>query len=42
VAAGPSAADLARTLVLCGRWSMEPLATFVRAMRREGLAARGL
>ena len=42
VAAGPPAADLARTLVLCGRWSNEPLATFVRAVRRAGVAARGL
>jgi Ser/Thr protein kinase RdoA (MazF antagonist) len=42
VAAGPAAADLARTLVLLGRWSTEPLATFTRAVRRIGQADRGL
>ena len=31
VAAGPPAADLARTLVLWGRWSTEPVVTFLRA-----------
>jgi Ser/Thr protein kinase RdoA (MazF antagonist) len=42
VAAGPAAADLARTLVLVGRWSTEPLVTFSRAVRRIGQADRGL
>jgi hypothetical protein len=42
VAAGPAAADLARTLVLDGRWSTEPLVTFMRAVRRIGQADRGL
>jgi Ser/Thr protein kinase RdoA (MazF antagonist) len=42
VAAGPPAADLARTLVLWGRWSSEPVVTFLRAARRAGRAARGL
>jgi Ser/Thr protein kinase RdoA (MazF antagonist) len=42
VAAGPPAADLARTLVLVGRWSTEPLVTFSRAVRRIGRADRGL
>jgi Ser/Thr protein kinase RdoA (MazF antagonist) len=42
VAAGPAAADLARTLVLDGRWSTEPLVTFARAVRRFGQADRGL
>jgi Ser/Thr protein kinase RdoA (MazF antagonist) len=42
VAAGPPAADLARTLVLVGRWSSEPFQTFSRAVRRIGQAERGL
>ena len=42
VAAGPSAADLARTLVLWGRWSSEPVLTFLRTVRRVGSASRGL
>jgi Ser/Thr protein kinase RdoA (MazF antagonist) len=42
VAAGPPAADLARTLVLLGQWSTEPLVTFRRAVRRIGRADRGL
>ncbi len=42
VAAGPPAADLARTLVLWGRWSTEPVVTFLRAVRRAGAAARDL
>ena len=42
VAAGPPAADLARTLVLWGRWSTEPVVTFLRAVRRVGSATRGL
>ena len=42
VAAGPSAADLARTLVLWGQRSTGSLGRFLRAVRREGLARRGL
>ena len=42
VAAGPPAADLARTLVLFGRWSTEPAVTFMRAVRRVGSDRRGL
>jgi len=36
VATGPSAADLARTLVLWGQRSSGPVARFLRAVRREG------
>jgi Ser/Thr protein kinase RdoA (MazF antagonist) len=42
VAAGPSAADLARTLVLWGRHSADPVVRFLRGVRREGRARRGL
>ena len=42
VAAGPSAADLARTLVLWGRRSSGPVGQFLRGVRREGQARRGL
>jgi len=42
VAAGPPAADLARTLVLFGQWSTEPVVTFLRAVRLIGQADRGL
>ncbi len=42
VASGPSAADLARTLVLWGQRSTGPLGRFLRAVRREGQARRGL
>jgi Ser/Thr protein kinase RdoA (MazF antagonist) len=42
VANGPSAADLARTLVLWGRRSAEPVASFLRAVRRFGRDRRGL
>jgi Phosphotransferase enzyme family len=42
VAAGPSEADLARTLVLWGQRSTGPLGRFLRAVRREGQARRGL
>jgi Ser/Thr protein kinase RdoA (MazF antagonist) len=42
VAAGPSAADLARTLVLWGRRSTGPVGRFLRAVRRHGQARRGL
>ncbi len=42
VAAGPPAADLARTLVLWGRHTGEPVATFLRAVRRIGRERRGL
>jgi len=41
-AAGPSAADLARTLVMWGRVSAEPIVTFLRGVRRIGAARRGL
>ena len=42
VASGPSAADLARTLVLWGRQSTGPVGQFLRDVRREGQARRGL
>ncbi len=42
VAAGPPAADLARTLVLWGRWTTEPVVSFLRAIRRIGRRDRGL
>jgi Ser/Thr protein kinase RdoA (MazF antagonist) len=42
VAAGPPAADLARTLVLRGRRSTEPVATFMRTVRRVGAERHGL
>jgi len=42
VAAGPSAADLARTLVLWGRRSTGPVERFLCAVRREGQARRNL
>jgi Ser/Thr protein kinase RdoA (MazF antagonist) len=42
VAAGPSAADLARSLVLWGRRSTGPPARFLRMVRREGQARRDL
>ena len=42
VAAGPSAADLARTLVLWGQRSTGPIGQFLRGVRREGRARRGL
>jgi Ser/Thr protein kinase RdoA (MazF antagonist) len=42
VAAGPAAADLARTLVICGQWSTEPIVTFMRAVRRLGQEGREL
>ncbi len=42
VAAGPPAADLARTLVLWGRHSTEPVVTFLRAVRRIGRERRSL
>jgi Ser/Thr protein kinase RdoA (MazF antagonist) len=42
VAAGPSGADLARTLVLWARRGTGPVGRFLRAVRREGRAARGL
>jgi aminoglycoside phosphotransferase (APT) family kinase protein len=42
VAAGPSAADLARTLVLWGQRPSRPVGAFLRAVRRQGLARRGL
>ncbi len=42
VAAGPSAADLARTLVLWGRRSTGPVGRFLSAVRREGQARRNL
>ena len=42
VAAGPSAADLARTLVLWGQRSTGSLERFLHAVRSEGLDRRGL
>ena len=42
VAAGPSAADLARTLVLWGLRETGPVGRFLRVVRREGQARRGL
>jgi Ser/Thr protein kinase RdoA (MazF antagonist) len=42
VATGPSAADLARTLVLWGRRSGGPTERFLRAVRREGRSRRAL
>jgi Ser/Thr protein kinase RdoA (MazF antagonist) len=42
VASGPSAADLARTLVLWGRRSAGPVGRFLRAVHREGQARRHL
>jgi phosphotransferase family enzyme len=42
VAAGPPAADLARTLVLRGLWATEPVLTFMRTIRRVERAALGL
>ena len=42
VASGPSDADLARTLVLWGQRSTGSLGRFLRAVRREGQAQRGL
>ena len=42
VAAGPPSADLARTLVLWGRQTGEPVVTFLRAVRRSGRERRGL
>jgi Ser/Thr protein kinase RdoA (MazF antagonist) len=42
VAAGPSDADLARTLVLWGQRSTGTLGRFLRAVRRDGQARRGL
>ena len=42
VAAGPAAADLARTLVLRGQRTTEPLPAFMTAVRRLGAQRRGL
>ena len=42
VAAGPSAADLACTLVLWGRHSGEAVVSFLRVVRRRGQERRGL
>jgi Ser/Thr protein kinase RdoA (MazF antagonist) len=42
VATGPSAADLARTLVLWGQRSGGPVERFLRAVRREGRDRRGV
>jgi Ser/Thr protein kinase RdoA (MazF antagonist) len=42
VAAGPSAADLARTLVLWGQRAAEPVRSFLHAVRRQGQARRNL
>ena len=42
VAAGPPAADLARTLILRGLWTTEPVVSFMRTVRRVEAAAQGL
>jgi aminoglycoside phosphotransferase (APT) family kinase protein len=42
VAAGPPAADLARTLVLGGDSPVPPMYEFMQAVRRHGLAERGV
>lgn len=42
VAVGPPAADLARSLLLRGRWTTEPVVSFQRTVRRVEMAARGL
>jgi hypothetical protein len=42
VASGPSAADLARTLVLWGQRADGPVGRFLGAVRRDGLDGRGL
>jgi Ser/Thr protein kinase RdoA (MazF antagonist) len=42
VAVGPAAADLARTLVLWGQRSTGPVGDFLRAVRLQGQAQRGL
>ncbi len=42
VAAGPAAADLARTLVLSGQQTTGPVGRFQRVVRREGQARRAL
>jgi Ser/Thr protein kinase RdoA (MazF antagonist) len=42
VAAGPAPADLARTLVLWGRRTTEPVSSFMATVRRSGAQRRGL
>jgi len=42
VASGPPAADLARTLVLCGQWTDPPIKTFMEEVRRLGLSRHGI
>jgi Ser/Thr protein kinase RdoA (MazF antagonist) len=42
VAAGPATADLARTLVLRGDAAVPPMYEFMQAVRRHGLAERGV
>jgi Ser/Thr protein kinase RdoA (MazF antagonist) len=42
VAAGPAPADLARTLVLWGQRTTEPVSSFMTAVRRLGAERRGL
>jgi Ser/Thr protein kinase RdoA (MazF antagonist) len=42
VAAGPAPADLARTLVLWGQRTTEPVSTFMATVRRVGTQRRGL
>jgi len=42
VAAGPAPADLARTLVLWGQRTTEPVVTFMATVRRLGAQRRGL
>ena len=42
VGSGPSVADVARTLVIWGRSTWEPAATFMRALRRAELELRNI
>ena len=42
VASGPPAADVARTLLLRGLWTTEPVVSFLRTVRRVEMAAHGL
>jgi aminoglycoside phosphotransferase (APT) family kinase protein len=42
VASGPPVADLARSLVIWGRWTDSPMVEFMRAFRRTSLERRGI
>lgn len=42
VASGPPVADLARSLVLWGRWTDSPIVEFMRAFRSSSLEERGI